>query len=163
MAGREFFDPFVIARFLSCSSLSDDDRCWQWHGLENTNGYGRFSYKDSHVLAHRLAFRIFVGAIPDGMVVCHKCDNRKCVNPHHLWLGTQSENLRDAVRKGRMHRPDTTGENNGNTPLTWEKVRAIRAMADSGSKRFMLAKVFNVSPSTIANIIKHETWREVAQ
>src|SRR5690606_31986863 len=113
---------------------------------------------DNHRLAHRFAFTLFIGEIPDGMVVCHSCDNRLCVNPRHLWLGTQSENLKDAVAKGRMHPPETRGERNGNRKLDWEKVRAIRHMHSLGSKRYLIASAFNVSPSTVGEIIANEIW-----
>ena len=83
------------------------------------------------------------------------------MNPHHLWLGTQSDNLRDAVSKGRMIAPDTRGERNGNRKLDWEKVRAIRQMHSTGVKKFHLAQSFGVSPSTITNIIDNEIWKEV--
>lgn len=153
-------DPFVIARFLSMCDHSDDRICWNWTGLQNTNGYGRFSLANKHQLAHRVSFEIFIGEIPDGMCVCHQCDNRLCVNPRHLWLGTQSENLKDAVAKGRVFQPDTTGEKNGNRKLDWERVRAIRRMAASGVKINLLASSFRVSHSTIREVVIGKIWRE---
>ncbi len=153
-------DPFMLARFFSYVDGLNTDGCWEWTGVENSNGYGRFSYKNRHRLAHRFAYSIFFGEVPIGMKVCHSCDNRKCVNPKHLWLGTQSENLADAVAKGRMRSPDTRADRNGNTSLTWEKVRAIREMHDKGARKFHLASLFGVSPSTIGNITNHETWKE---
>jgi hypothetical protein len=156
----ELSDPFVIARFLSNCSHGDSAECWNWHGIMNTNGYGRFSLNDRHRLAHRVSFQMFIGQIPKGMVVCHRCDNRKCVNPNHIWLGTQSENLKDAFVKGRMKHPDTTGEKNGNRKLSWEKVRAIREMKSSGVKSFLIASSFNVSTSTIYDIVKNRIWKD---
>lgn len=153
-------DPFMVARFLSNVDQLASDQCWNWRGIDNSNGYRRFSYKDQHRLAHRVAYEIFFGPIPEGMNVCHRCDNRKCVNPEHLWLGTQSDNLSDAVAKGRMRLPDTSGARNGNTALTWEKVRAIREMHGRGIRKFHIAKLFGVSASTVGNITNHETWKE---
>jgi hypothetical protein len=155
-------DPFLMARFMTYVERRVSDGCWLWMGVENSNGYGRFTHKDDHHLAHRFGYELFFGSIPDGMNVCHRCDNRKCVNPEHLWLGSQSDNLNDAVAKGRMHRPDTRADRNGNTSLTWEKVRTIRSMHDSGVRKFHLASLFGVSPSTIGNIINQETWKEQA-
>lgn len=152
-------DAFMIARFLSHVDRSNEG-CWNWNGIENSNGYGRFSINDRHELSHRVSYRIFFGEIPEGLNVCHQCDNRKCVNPDHLWLGSQSENLIDASAKGRMKRPDTRADRNGNTSLTWEKVHAIRDMHGRGVRKFHIAKLFNVSPSTISNITNHETWKE---
>lgn len=153
-------DPFVMARFLGNVDQSAPDGCWQWKGIENSNGYGRFSYKDSHRLAHRFSYELFFGPVPNGMNVCHRCDNRKCVNPEHLWLGSQSQNLSDAVSKGRMHRPDTKGPRNGNTSLTWEKVDTIRSMHTGGVPKFRIAALFGVSQSTICNITNNQTWKD---
>lgn len=153
-------DPFIVQRFLSNCDHGDLKKCWEWSGMMNTNGYGRFSYKDNHSLAHRISFEMFVHEIPSGMMVCHKCDNRKCVNPMHLWIGTQSENLKDASRKGRMVYPDTTGDKNGNSKMTWDKVREIRRLYKSGVKKYLIASSFGVSPSTIGNITNNQTWKE---
>lgn len=153
-------DPFVIQRFLSLCDHGSETDCWEWQGMVNTNGYGRFSLNDRHQLSHRAAFEMFIGEVPDGRVVCHSCDNRLCVNPHHLWLGTQSENLRDAVAKGRMRRPDTRGEANGNRKLNWDAVRDIRQMHQRGVKKYLIAQSFRVSPSTITEITNGKIWKE---
>jgi hypothetical protein len=162
LVGREI-DPFVFQRFLGSCAHGGKSECWEWHGIVNSNGYARFSFKDKHVLAHRFSFELFVSAIPAGFVVCHSCDNRLCVNPHHLWLGTQADNLADAVAKGRMFRPDTRAEKNGNKKLTWKKVRAIREMAASGAKNHLIAKSFGVSNGTIGNVVNFETWKEAKE
>lgn len=153
-------DPFVVARFLSNVDQTASSGCWEWRGISNSNGYGRFLYKNQHRLAHRFSYELFFGSIPAGMNICHHCDNRMCVKPDHLWLGTQSENLSDAVAKGRMRRPDTRAYRNGNTTLTWEKVRAIRELHSRGVRKFQIAKLFGVSASTVGNITNHETWKE---
>lgn len=153
-------DPFIAARFFSNFNQLPDGGCWEWKGTDNSNGYGRFSYEGRHHLAHRFSYEMFFGPIPERMNVCHRCDNRKCVNPEHLWLGTQSANLTDAVAKGRMSPPDTRAHRNGNTTLTWEKVRAIREMTKRGVRRFHIAKLFDVSPSTVSNVANGATWKE---
>lgn len=156
-------EPFLLARFLSFASRADSDGCWVWHGPENSNGYGRFTLGRDHILAHRYSYSLFFGEPPAGLAVCHRCDNRKCVNPEHLWLGTQRDNLIDAAKKGRMFRPDTRAHRNGNTKLTWEKVHAIRDMHRRGVRMYHLAQLFAVSPSTISDVVKHQTWKEEAR
>lgn len=148
-------------RFLKQAETNGLDHlsCWNWKGAQNSNGYGRFILKNKHVLAHRVSYEFFIGTIPDGMVVCHACDNRLCVNPHHLWIGSQSDNLKDAASKGRMHMPDTRAELNGNKKLTWPKVCEIRQMHEGGAKAYIIAKMFGVSPGTIGDIVKFKTWR----
>lgn len=152
-------DPFVFARFMSHVNKGSDKDCWEWTGMMNTNGYGRFSFSDNHRLAHRISFEMFFGEIPDGMNVCHKCDNRKCVNPYHLWIGTQSDNLKDAVSKGRMYRPDTSGDRNGNRKLDWGSVEEIRKMNLRGVRKNLIASAYNVSPSTIGEICANKIWK----
>lgn len=79
------------------------DACWTWTASLHTNGYGQIGSggRGRPLLAHRVAWELFCGAIPVGMVVCHRCDNHLCCNPSHLFIGTQAENLEDMTRKGR--------------------------------------------------------------
>jgi len=138
------------------------DVCWEWQGQTNNNGYGRFIEKNKHRLAHRVAHELFIGPIPNGKNVCHACDNRRCVNPHHLWAGTQSENLNDAVAKGRLDTPNTTGELNGNRKLSATDVRIIREMKAAGQLQYKIAEKFGVSPSTIGEIVAGKIWKDAA-
>ncbi len=77
-------------------------KCWIWKGAKTKRGYGHLSFLGKHVLAHRLMWILTFGAIHDGLEVCHSCDNPPCVNPEHLWLGTHSQNMKDAFKKGRL-------------------------------------------------------------
>lgn len=86
--------------------------CWHWVGVRNTFGYGRMTFEGRSQVAHRLSYRAFVGEIPDGLYVLHRCDNRACINPEHLWLGTYSDNMKDCWSKGRN--PGRRGKGNAN-------------------------------------------------
>ena len=77
------------------------DDCWEWHGTLRADGYGQIRIGASNVLAHRLAWQLAVGPIPDDLCVLHRCDNPPCVNPDHLWLGTHADNMHDMFAKGR--------------------------------------------------------------
>jgi hypothetical protein len=151
-------------RFLLSADTSglNPEVCWNWTGATNSNGYGRFIDSNVHVLAHRASYQLFVSEIADGLNVCHACDNRLCVNPHHLWLGSQSENLRDAVAKGRHSTPDTNGERNGNRKLSAFDVERIRALYKGGQRKYRIAELYNVSPSTVGDIIEFRTWKDAA-
>lgn len=156
-------DPFQLVRFLSFV-LSDhlgDDECWEWNGPMNSNGYGRFPEYNTLSLAHRVSFRMFFGGIPEGKNICHRCDNRKCVNPRHLFLGTQSENLADAFAKGRITIPQARGAANGNSRLTEADVLEIKGMKSRGILSKDIAAAFFVSPSTITDITNGRTWKDV--
>ena len=95
-----------IERFWSKVSGMEGNECWEWTGALDSGGYGGFWCGQRQYSAHRAVYEICVGAIPSGMCICHKCDNRKCVNPSHLFLGTHCDNFADATKKGRLgHSP----------------------------------------------------------
>lgn len=98
-SNSKHFSPAM--RFLEKVKKSDND-CWIWLGGKKENGYGTFQYKGKLIGAHRAAYLMWKGEIPSGYYVCHTCDNPSCVNYNHLWVGTNSENIQDAKRKGRL-------------------------------------------------------------
>lgn len=139
------------------SRVLRSDTCWGWSGTKNSEGYGVLHTGDStYELAHRVSYRLFRGEIPPRMFVCHRCDCPECSNPEHLFLGTPSENMQDARKKGRM----AIGEGNGQAVLTARDVRRIRS--SSASLR-ALARELGCSPRTVASVRKYETWRHVEE
>lgn len=139
------------------------DGCWLWTLAPTCHGYGFLGVGGAggkNVLAHRLSWELHYGPIPTGLFVCHQCDNRLCVRPHHLFLGTCADNLRDMAEKGRS----TIGERNPMAKLTWADVDAIRERYQAESPRLKnLAKEYGVSPRAIALIVKGQTWKQSPQ
>jgi hypothetical protein len=131
-----------------------DDPCWEWTGTKLGN-YGRFGKGEKNRdLSHRHAYKLLRGDIPKGMFVCHKCDNRACCNPNHLFLGTAADNVADMISKGRSKFP------NRNTLLTKEVVLAVRALRESKNLSYKeLAIMFSITKSAVAHIIKRRTWK----
>lgn len=132
-----------------------ENACWEFIGARHRFGYGKIGIAGEGPRdAHRVAWEVTRGPIPNGMEVCHSCDNPPCCNPAHLFLGTRKENAHDAMRKGRT----TIGERNPMAKLTWKDVADIRARHASGETRKSIARHYGVSPATISNIYKRITW-----
>lgn len=127
------------------------ESCSVWTGCCDKDGYGFLRVLGKNVKAHRLAYELFVGEIPEGMNVCHTCDNPRCVKVAHLWLGTNSENQIDAARKGRNH----------SQKITIECVMRIREAVLFGAKGSWLAQIYGLSSGYITNIVKKKKWAHV--
>ena len=148
--------------------------CWRWTGGRSDTDYGHLLVDGRYEGAHRFAYRLLIGPIPEGAHVLHRCDTPACVNPAHLLLGDRSANMRDCARKGRLaaqRYPDRCrprcpperlprGENHHQAVLTEAAVRAIRALADRVSQR-ALARRYRVSRRTIARVLAGRTWAHV--
>lgn len=130
--------------------------CWEWAGTTDDKGYGRLSGKRNGkwamLAAHRVSYALECGPIPRGMFVCHHCDNRICVNPAHLFLGTAADNNRDMTEKGRR----IAGETHPTSKLDWTKVKEIRA---SDLPHPILARKYGVSQPTISQVKANIVWK----
>ena len=148
-------------RFWAKVSKGEGDDCWEWTAYRNKGGYGKIARggsKNERIRAHRLSWILHNGPIPTGAVVCHRCDNPGCVNPYHLFLGTQKDNLQDAQRKGRMAR----GERNHHAKLSRNQVLEIRAQYASGNTSTRaLATKYGVSQTSISTIVRREVWKHI--
>lgn len=161
--------------------------CWLWTGGLSTRGYGRTTLRDRSLDTHRFAWMVSYGPIPDGLCVCHHCDNPPCCRPEHLFLGTHADNNADREAKGRTARgersghythPERTargeraglrlhperaprGERNGRALLTEQDVRTIRTLAALGTKAPTIARQFRVAPATVYHILWGMIWKHV--
>lgn len=136
--------------------------CWLWAGKKDGKGYGvvfrTATGSASGVRAHRYAWEISNGSIPDGMYVCHHCDVKDCVRPSHLFLGTQLDNMRDCWTKGRVAHGDRLPQ----TKLTKKQVSEIRELASRGITQEMIAAQFGIlSRAHVSRIISRKSWKHV--
>ena len=134
--------------------------CWEWFGAITSRGYGSISIAKKIYSAHRVFYQQYVGKIPSGLWVLHKCDNTVCVNPEHLFLGTAGDNARDRAAKGRN--ANRVGENNFNVRLTEKKVLEIRKLYSTRRyTRKELSEKFKTCWQTIDNVIRKLTWAHI--
>ncbi len=134
-----------------------DGGCWNWVGRYSWAGYGATYFGGKHWRAHRLSYEAFVGPIGDKHVL-HRCDNPRCVNPAHLWLGLPADNAADKARKGRTGREKRSGEKNVNAKLTDDDIRNIRTSNATGGA---LARQLGVSRALVNMVRRNEIWSHV--
>ena len=135
--------------------------CWLWICTLDGKGYGKLKVAGKLISGHRLSWELHRGEIPIGKWVLHRCDNRMCVNPEHLFLGTARDNVLDMVQKGRWGKlpGQRGGEKNYNARLTWEKVRDIRTRR-IGMGAF--ARFYGISHRMVGKIQRNENWIEIS-
>lgn len=152
--GKPYSSSKRIDDFNKYHSVNLETGCHEWIGHIGANGYGLYSISNKQRTTHRLAWEIKHGEIPKGLCVCHKCDNRKCVNPDHLFLGTKKENNSDMAQKKRS----ALGVRNGHAKLTEGQVVEIYSSRDSYSK---IAKRIGISITQISAIKTGREWAHV--
>lgn len=151
-----------VDRFWDSTHVASDDDCWEWQGPKSRKGYGRLFLGEygCYQAAHRFSWELANGPIPDGLHVCHHCDNPSCVNPAHLFLGTNQDNHEDKMRKGRQSR----GEHIHTAKLTAEQVVAIRRRyAEGGVLQQELADEYGVARAYMSRILSRQVWRHLDQ
>ena len=134
------------------------DACHAWTAAKNVHGYGEMWVGQRAMKAHRVAWELANGPIMAGLVVCHRCDNRACVNTAHLFVGTVADNNRDMIEKGRGVSVPCPGEANGRAKLSADDVAEIRNRAASGETRTAIASSFCVSRWQICRIVNGTRW-----
>jgi len=154
------------SKFESVNTVDDiKGDCWEWTCMTHSYGYGRFSIDSKWYLGHRISYRLYKGEIPDDKYVLHKCHNACCVNPEHLYLGSQKDNVQDAVSQGNFEdrkNGDVSGEINGRSKLTKDDVREIRKKYEETNISYSdLAEQYGISFGTVGKIIRRERWQHV--
>lgn len=155
------------------SYVEKTDTCWEWKSTI-IHGYGQMWFQGKQHRAHRLSYQFAYGDIPTDMFVCHACDNRRCVRPDHLWLGTTDDNMADMVAKGRSKKGETNpshiaggayqrGERNGRSKLTPDQVLEIRRRGTPYTRTICseLATEYGVSHTAIRYILKGRNWKHI--
>jgi hypothetical protein len=152
----------VIDRIMDKISIQAGG-CWEWTGSTNNKGYAWVHFKGKTSLAHRLMYESRNGPIEGGLFCCHHCDNPKCVNPDHLFLGTNGDNMRDCAAKGRTRPSGVSGESHPMRKLTSSQVVEIRAKYSAGlGTKAVLATEYRISQTTCGRIISGRIWRDRA-
>lgn len=149
------------------------DECWEWKEYVDKNGYGRFKIGRTFFPSHRVSFSLSKKGKLSSFLVCHKCDNPKCCNPAHLFLGTQQENIDDCIAKGRYITGDkngmvkhpelvTKGDKHHNAKFTDSQIIDIRKIyAEGKTSHKKLGKIYSVSANTIKDIVNGKTWKHL--
>ena len=150
----------LIERFSEKWELNKDNGCWEWQHATSSKGYGQIKIpkQRKQIPAHRLSYLIHYGEIPDGMLVCHKCDNPKCVRPSHLFLGSYADNSQDMAKKDRH----LFGEKHPHNKLTEIHVRRIHSLFhDDGVSQGKIAQIYGIGQSTVWKILHGYRWEKV--
>ena len=138
-------------RFDEKYEIDSTTQCWNWIAHRNDKGYGMFSHNRRPAKAHRIAWIIYKGDIPEGLCVCHRCDNRGCVNPAHLFLGTQKDNMHDCINKGR--KVIQYGDEASGAKLSGQEIEQIKALKKKGLRSPMIAQTFGITRQHVNRVV----------
>lgn len=147
----------IDVRLARRSRLNELTGCLEWQGAVDKDGYGFLEIAKKGYRAHRISYELHIGPIPNGFNVCHKCDNRRCINANHLFIGTQKDNMQDCSKKGRLR--DQKGALSTSAILSPEDILKIRA--DTRTHR-EIAKVYNISCASVSLIKNYKQWTNVS-
>lgn len=167
ISGWKRGQPFTPAQRIETLMLRSEKMpsgCREWRGAKDRKGYGIVMMKEIRLApigAHRAAWMLLRGPIPDGMLVCHRCDNPCCIEIDHLFLGDLSDNAKDAVSKGRWGDRSRPGAANNLAILRDEDVIRMRALRAEGLSYVKLGRLFGVSGTQASNICRHKQWRNL--
>ena len=154
------FSAKTIKRFLAKFTFGNKDQCWEWFAGKDTGGYGQLHVaKNKKILATRFSWMLFRGN-PGALFVLHTCDNPSCVNPSHLWLGTQIDNMRDRTTKGRA--ANHKGERNGRAKISAAQAQEMKTLyASKGYTFTQLGRLYGLHPTTVSDIVNGRLWSDV--
>ena len=156
------YSPILLARFWSKVDVRANSECWHWKGAVGGNGYGRFKLPGRfNAHPHRVAWEMFNGEPLGDRFACHHCDNKLCVNPHHLYAGDHGSNTRDAHERGRYVSRVQSGSSNNNARLTEPDVIRIKGMIAAGMTNRAIAMGFPVSDAMVSRIRKGRSWAHI--
>ena len=140
----------------------ETDACWLWTGTRDRYGYGRIHIAGGRNFgAHRVAYGLLVGPIPAGMCVCHRCDNPGCVNPRHLFVASQEDNMRDMIRKGRTALCGVRGVDHWRAKFSPEEINELRRLVASGMSQAEAGRLFHMSHTNVSNVVHRRTWKNL--
>jgi hypothetical protein len=155
---RAYRNKPIEQRFLSKAVFCPPSDCLLWLGGYDHEGYGMFCDETGATRkAHKTAYRLFVSDIPKGLHILHRCDNRACVNPTHLYAGTHQQNMEDKRTRGRSARH--IGSKHPRAKLTEQRVAEIRSKVSQGFLHREIASEYGISRPTVSDIISHKSWR----
>jgi len=149
---REIISNKYLPRFFQKIKITED--CWIWTASKRKSGYGLFKFNKKLISSHRFSWKIHFGEIPNGLNVCHKCDN-----PKHLFIGSQLDNMKDQIAKGRQRY--SYGSSNGASKLNEKQIIELKNDFHAGVKRKDIARKYGISIRNIYWVVKGVTWKSV--